>query len=216
MQEGMETAPVVFAHRVEPEDQARADFYALLARLYREAPDAALLAAIAVADELEIAKDAADGDALAAAWRDLIAASSVMDPEAAMAEYQTLFVGVGQSEVSLHGSAYAKAASGGPLLVQIREALGRLELARQPSAVFYEDHLAVLFETMRILILGMGRAQPLAIDGQREFFSANIGTWATLCCNAICAKSVANYYVRVAQFTGCFMAVERDSFAIER
>ena len=32
---------------LEPEDQARADFYALLARLYSAAPDASLLAAYA-------------------------------------------------------------------------------------------------------------------------------------------------------------------------
>jgi len=216
MADGMEPAPVLFAHRIEPEDQARADFYALLARLYRQAPDAALLAAIAAADELQVAPGAEHGEALARAWRDLIAASSVMQPDAATEEYQALFVGVGQSEVSLHGSAYAKGTGGGPLLVQIREALGTLELARTPGATVYEDHLAVLFETMRALIVGTDRMEPLALDKQRDFYSANIAPWVTKCCNAICTKGVANYYVPVAQFTSFFMAVERDSFAIER
>ena len=216
MADGMQAAPVLFTHRVEPEDQARADFYALLARLYRAAPDAPLLAAIAAADELQATPGAEHGDALANAWRVLVAASSVMDADAAKEEYQTLFIGVGKSEVSLHGAAYAKGAGGGPLLVQIREALSKLELARQPSTTVYEDHLAVLLETMRVLILRNERAQPAAIEEQREFFSANIEPWASECCNAICAKGVANYYVRVAQFTSCFVAVERDSFAIER
>ena len=216
MADGMQAAPVLFTHRVEPEDQARADFYALLARLYRAAPDAPLLAAIAAADELQAAPGAEHGDALANAWRVLVAASSVMDADAATEEYQTLFIGVGKSEVSLHGAAYAKGAGGGPLLVQIREALSKLGLARQPSTTVYEDHLAVLLETMRVLILGTERAQPAAIEEQREFFSANIAPWVSECCNAICAKGVANYYVRVAQFTSCFVAVERDSFAIER
>jgi len=216
MADGMETAPVVFTRRIEPEDQARADFYALLARLYRQAPDAGLLAAIAVADELQVAPGAEHGEALARAWRELIAASSVMEPEAATDEYQALFVGVGQSEVSLHGSAYVKGSGGGPLLVQIREALGALELARQPASTVYEDHLSMLLETMRLLIVGAGREQPLSVDVQRDFYSANIAPWVTECCNAICAKGVANYYVRVAQFTSFFMAVERDSFAIER
>jgi TorA maturation chaperone TorD len=216
MADGMETAPVLFTHRIEPEDQARADFYALLARLYRQAPDAALLAAIAAADELQVTPGAEHGEALARAWRDLIAASSVMEPEAATDEYQALFVGVGQSEVSLHGSAYVKGSGGGPLLVQIREALGALELARQPASTVYEDHLSMLLETMRLLIVGAGREQPLSVDVQRDFYSANIAPWVTECCNAICAKGVANYYVRVAQFTSFFMAVERDSFAIER
>ncbi len=48
------------SHRLEPEDQARADFYALLARLFAAAPDAALLAAIAAAAPL--APDAPGGD----------------------------------------------------------------------------------------------------------------------------------------------------------
>ena len=216
MADGMQAAPVLFTHRVEPEDQARADFYALLARLFRAAPDAGLLAAIAAADELQVAPGSEHGDALASAWRVLVTASSIMDAGAAKEEYQALFIGVGQSEISLHGAAYAKAASGGPLLVQVREALAKLELTRQASTTVYEDHLAVLFETMRVLILGTGRAQPLAIEDQCDFFCANIAPWATDCCTAICAKGVANYYVRVAQFTSFFVAVERDSFAIER
>ena len=48
-----------------PEDAARADFYALLARLWHAGPDAGLLAAIAAADEI-----VAEGDqaGLADAW----------------------------------------------------------------------------------------------------------------------------------------------------
>ena len=36
-------ATVAFAPAIEPEDQVRADFYALFARLFFAAPDAALL-----------------------------------------------------------------------------------------------------------------------------------------------------------------------------
>ena len=48
----MEPLPAVFTPSIEPEDQARADFDALLARLYAAEPDAALLRSIASADEL--------------------------------------------------------------------------------------------------------------------------------------------------------------------
>jgi TorA maturation chaperone TorD len=211
----METAPVVFIPPVDPEDQARADFYALLSRLYTSAPDAALLAAIAAADELNVA--AGDGPAanLAQAWRELIAASAAMDSDTAEVEYQELFVGVGQSEVSLHGSAYARAAKGGPLLVQIRDSLTQLKLVRQPGVAMFEDHLAAVFETMRVLITGLGQPSAFAFDVQREFHQRNLDTWVSVCCNAISSKSLANYYRRVAQFTECFMAVERDSFAMD-
>ena len=97
----METASQVFAPRIEPEDQARADFYALLSRLFDSAPDAGLLAAIASADELPDVSTAGTDRDLAKAWRELIAASAAMEPEAAAAEYQDLFIGVGKSEVRL-------------------------------------------------------------------------------------------------------------------
>jgi TorA maturation chaperone TorD len=211
----MESAPLMFTPVIVPEDQARADFYALLSRLYTSAPDAPLLASIAAADELAVA--AGDGSAadLAQAWCALIAASAAMDPEAASVEYQDLFVGVGQSEVSLHGSAYARAGKGGPLLVQIRDSLTQLKLVRQPGVAMFEDHLAAVFETMRVLITGLGQPSAFAFDVQREFYQRNIDPWVTVCCAAISSKSLANYYLRVAQFTDCFMAVERDSFAMD-
>ena len=197
----METAPLLFTPTIAPEDQARADFYALLSRLYASAPDASLLAAIATADELNVAAGEGPAANLAQAWRALTAASAVMDPEAVETEYQQLFVGVGQSEVSLHGSAYVKGPKGGPLLVQVRDSLTQLKLVRQPGIAVFEDHLAAVFETMRVLITGLGQPSAYAFDVQREFFRCNIDPWVNVCCNAICVKSLANYYSRVAQFT---------------
>lgn len=211
----MEAVPIVFTEKVAPEDQARADFYALLSRLFAAAPDAALLATIAGAQPLQVAEDSEAAAELARSWRALVAASAGADVEAIAMEYQTLFVGVGSSEVSIHGSAYAKARRGGPLLVQVRDSLAQLHLTRAPDVTMFEDHLAALFETMRLLIGGDGQPAAFAFDVQREFFSANIEPWAPSCCNAICAKSIANYYARVAQFAGDFMVIERDSFTIE-
>ena len=54
--------------RLEPEDQARANFYALLARLFSGPPDAALLRAIGGAAPLGPSEAAAAGDALAAGF----------------------------------------------------------------------------------------------------------------------------------------------------
>ena len=100
---------------LEPEDSARADFYALLARLFAAAPDAPLLAAIAGADPLEPAADLEDANGIAPAWASLCAASAIADPVAVEDEYQALFVGVGQSAVSLYASHYLGPQSGRPL-----------------------------------------------------------------------------------------------------
>jgi TorA maturation chaperone TorD len=199
---------------IAPEDQARADFYALLARLYASAPDATLLASVAACDELPADPGSEGGEALAEAWRKLVAASTAMDPAAAADEYQTLFIGVGKSEVSAHGSAYVKSPGSSPL-IEVRAALADLGLARQSGVNIYEDHLAAVCETMRLLITGAVMGEPFAFAQQREFFKSHVQPWVFDCCTAIQNSPVANYYRRVAEFTQLFMVIERDSFAIE-
>ena len=86
-----------------PEDAARADFYALLARLWHSGPDAALLAAIAAADEIV----AEGGEAkLADAWRQLRGAAGATDAEAAWDEHESLFIGAGKAAVTPYASPY--------------------------------------------------------------------------------------------------------------
>ena len=75
----MEIAPVTLRQRLEPEDLARAEFYALLARLFGGGPDASLLAALGGSNPWPEAVE----NPLASAWNRLILASGVMDPDAA-------------------------------------------------------------------------------------------------------------------------------------
>jgi TorA maturation chaperone TorD len=214
----MSEAPLVLHRRLEPEDQARADFYALLARLFADAPDTALLAGIAHAAALsptESSDAIADvATQLAAAWDGLRAASAAMDPEAASAEYQTLFIGVGRSEISLYASHYLGPQSGRPL-AEIRTALAEMGLGRRPESSEFEDHLALLLETMRLLIAGDSERRPAEIPRQRAFFQSHLAPWAFDCCTATAQSPVANYYRRVAQFASCFLALERDSLAMD-
>jgi len=209
-------ATVALRYPLPPEDQARAEFYALIARLFADAPDASLLAAIAAAPALAPSThtDAGPGDGLAESWAALRAASAAMDPEAARDEYQALFVGVGRSEVSLYASHYLGPQSGRPL-AEIRATLARLGLARRPESSEFEDHLAAVLETMRMLVAGNGERRPAVIADQRAFFERHVAAWAPECCTAIASNSVANYYRRVAQFANRFLALERDSFAME-
>ena len=207
-------------HRLEPEDQARADFYALLARLFAAAPDAALLAAIAAAAPLALdapgGSGRAEGDAktIAQAWDSLRAASASVDPEAAGDEFQALFVGVGKSEVSLYASHYLGPQSGRPLAA-VRATLAALGLARRPGSSEFEDHLSVELETMRMLVAGDAGRRPATIAVQRGFCETHLLPWAFDCCTAVSTSNLANYYRQVASFASCFLALERDSFAIE-
>jgi TorA maturation chaperone TorD len=196
---------------IAPEDEARARFYAVLARLYAGGPDASLLAALGGSEPWP-----AEGDnPLASAWNKLILASTTMDADAAAQEYTDLFIGVGRSNVDLHASHWVTEATSERPLVAVRSDLARLGIARRAGSVLYEDHLSVLCETMRMLVAGNGERQPMPITVQRAFFDRHIAPWVFDCCDAIHECPLANYYLRVGQFSSLYMAVERDSLAID-
>ncbi len=99
------------------------------------------------------------------------AASARADPMAVGDEFQTLFVGVGRSEVSLYASHYLGPQSGRPL-AQIRATLAGLGLARRAESSEFEDHLSVELETMRMLVAGDAERPPATIAEQRAFLRA--------------------------------------------
>jgi anaerobic selenocysteine-containing dehydrogenase len=78
--------------RLGPEDQGRANLYALLARLFSAGPDQALL------DALAGDAGAIEGDSeLARAWRALCQEAARTDAREATLEFDTVFVGVGKA-----------------------------------------------------------------------------------------------------------------------
>jgi TorA maturation chaperone TorD len=196
---------------IAPEDEARAGVYAVLARLYAGGPDARLLTALGSSAPWPEDSD----NPLASAWNKVVQASAAMDAAAADQEYTEIFIGVGRSTVDLHGSHWVTEAMSERPLVAVRADLARLGLASRAGSTLYEDHLSVLCETMRMLIAGDAVRPPASIAEQRAFFDRHIASWIQVCCTAICECPLANYYVRVGQLTSSFMAVERDSLAID-
>jgi TorA maturation chaperone TorD len=207
----MRSAPVAVQHRLEPEDRARANFYAILAGLFADVPDAALLAAIGRSEPLE----EAESGSLPLAWNRLVAACRVMDPEAARQEYTDLFVGTGRAELNLHGSHWRSGFMMEKPLVELRRDLAGLGLARKPESTQVEDHISALFETMRLLIEGDSARSPANLSVQKGFFETHIATWAFDFLRALKDCSLANFYHPVAEFAEIFMALERDSLAID-
>jgi len=193
------------------EEQARADVYALLARLFSAAPDRALLRALGDAPRLPLDV----GAGWPAAFNRLADASGVMNADAAEQEYTDLFIGVGRSEVDLHASHWIEQPMIERPLALLRGDLAAMGIGRRAGATLLEDHLGPLLETMRFLIAGNDDAAPADVAVQRTFFERWLDGWADRCCTAIHAHSIANYYRRVAECTKVFLALERDSFAIE-
>jgi TorA maturation chaperone TorD len=208
----MQAAAAVAMHRaLAPEEAARGDFYALLARLLRGAPDAALLASLAAAPHLP-----ADGEAaLAQGWSDLVDASCAMDAEAAAEEYEALFAGVGKAAVSIFAGFYSGAPAADHPRVRIVGDLAALGLARRDSVSEPEDHFAGLFDAMRVLVSGGAGRAPASVAEQRKFFMAHLEPGAGKFLDALQRAPQSNYYRKVAAFGAAFHALEAASFAME-
>src|SRR5437763_5504624 len=206
----MTLATIAVHHRIEPEDQVRADIYGLLAGLYAEAPDASLLAALAAAPRMD-----PGSDPFPRAYNRLIDASVAMDPDAAAQEYTELFVGVGKCEVNLHASHWITGFMMEKPLAELRTELNVLGLGRKPGVSRLEDHLSALLEIMRLQVAGAQSRRPAALAAQRDFFERWIVPLAPPGCDAITRSAIANYYRCVAELTITFVAIERDSLAMD-
>ncbi len=198
------------AQPVSEEDQARADFYALIARLFYAGPDAALLAAIAGADEIAGADQTAP---LPAAWRALGEAAAAMDAEAAQEEYDRVFVGTGKAEITLYVSHYLSESRKENMLVQLRTELAAIGLAREMGATEYEDHFSGLCEVMRHLIFF---GPDVAVQKQKSFFLRYLIPCYAIVCDAVTASANTDFYRHVGRFTRAFLDVEAESFELAK
>ena len=182
-----------------PEEQARANFYGLLARLFYAPPDAALLK--------DIAGDKLDGE-LGVPWEDLADAARKADPELVREEYETAFIGTGKAPVTLYTTAYAIKYSNETPLAQLRGELAQLGLQRRAEAREPEDHIAALCDVMRHLVA----KQKYGLDEQSRFFSRWIGPAAEPLCIAIERSDKTDFYKHVARFAKSFLSTEQTAF----
>jgi TorA maturation chaperone TorD len=196
------------------EDQARADFYALIARLLLAPPDDALLAAVAAADP--IAADGADeeGRALEDGWLALTQAAGVVDAAAVSEEFAALFISTGTPLLNPYGSFYLTGHLNDFPLAELRQDLGRLRIARARGVGEFEDHLGALCETMRVLITGAPGIARQPLLEQKRLFVTHIQPWYPACVADIAGAEPANFYRVVAAFAGAFLAVEAHAFKV--
>jgi TorA maturation chaperone TorD len=201
--------PLHFQPPEVPEDEARAGYYALLARLFYAGPDSGLLAVIGGADE---SSAGAAPSPIGEAWKRLAAAARAMDAEAARLEYDELFVGTGKAPVTPYASYYLAATGREKILVRLRSELAGLGLARAAHTHEPEDHIAALLDVMRHLIsLGSDNA---ALQNQQDFFGRFIGPAYSAFCDAIDASDKANFYRLVGLFARAFFVVEAEALKV--
>lgn len=194
--------------QVPEEDAARANHYALIGRLFYEAPDSILLARLCRAADPD---SVGEGDSpLGRAWRALRQACNTAFPVAIRQEHEKLFLGVGKAEVTPYTSHYLRGISPDRHLVRLRERLDHLGLGRRSAAFEVEDHISGVCDVMRVLI---ENGHPLA--EQCLFFNEFIYPGVKPFCAAVTAAASATFYRCVAEFAQEFLAVEREALDMD-
>ena len=190
---------------VAEEEMLRAYTYATLASLLRQPPDAATLADLTKLG----ASDSEMGRALAA----LADAARESTPEAVKDEYQNLFIGVGEAELTPYASFYLTGFTYEKPLAKLRIEMGALGIARDDNVPEPEDHIAALCEMMCGLITG-AFGEPIDLARQQTFFDTHIASWAERFFENLEAAPSAAFYKPVGTIGKLFMGIEVQSFAL--
>jgi TorA maturation chaperone TorD len=187
---------------LQPEDEARAGIYGLVARLFYAPPDAGTLGYILHANAFE------GGGDVAVAWGKLVEVCRTAFPVMIENEHTELFVGTGKSEVTPYLTHYViKYATDNPL-VELRQHLTRWAMGRRESAHEPEDHIAGICEAMRFAIA----VQHRSLEEQKVFFERFLYRGAIPFCDAVKGSSKAAFYRVVAQFSRDFFELEHQAF----
>lgn len=189
------------------EEIARAEVYGLLAQLWYAPPSEDLLARLQVA----VTQAPAAGAFLEEPWRVFVGVAREITAAQAATEYDALFGGVGKPEVYLFGSHYLAGFLNERPLVQLRDDLQELGLARDEAMPETEDHVACLCEVMRYLIAG-DEVEVANLTRQRAFFATHLQPWVGAMCDAVAAHPSARLYAALAGFSQAFFQVEQQGF----
>ena len=196
------TAPAQVA-ALEPEDEARAALYGLIAQLFYAPPDPGVLAQVLSAGIFE------GGDAgLPLRWRELVERCRTALPAPLESEHTDLFIGTGRAAVTPYLIHYLVERSTDNPLVQLRKQLDDWGISRRARTSEPEDHISSVCEVMRFAIA----VQHRSVEEQKEFFDRYVYEGGVAFCDAVIVSPKADFYRAVAAFAGEFFRLERSAF----
>ena len=188
---------------IDPEDEARAALYGLIAQLFYAPPDPGVLAQILDAGIFE------EGDTgLALRWRELVARCRTAFPVLLENEHTELFVGTGKAAVTPYLIHYLAERSTDNPLVQLRGQLAAWRIGRRGHVNEPEDHVSTVCETMRLIIA----VQHRSLEEQKVFFERFLYKGGIAFCDAVTASKKSDFYRLVAAFAREFFELEREAF----
>ena len=201
----MSAADATMGTVLDPEDEGRMQLYALLARLFAAGPDESLLRALAQS----AGSSEGDGE-LAHAWNDLAAAAARTSARDATLEFDSTFIGVGKAPVTTYLSHYHPTTRKEAVLVELRDTLAQLGLARKAASAEPEDNLTAVLEVMRHLVAAGSDATSL--QRQREFFSRYLQPAFREFCDAAHKADLSDFYRAAIRTLDAFMVSDIAQF----
>ena len=179
-------------------EQLRVNAYSLLANLLYRPADMQLLTAL---KDLDLPDSARDDVAMS--WQLLKLAARQNSLPQVDDEFHDLFIGLGHGEVIPYGSWYQTGYLMDKPLAKLRRDLQILGIERSNDIKEPEDHIAVLCESMTLLVM---MHSPLA--QQRMFYNEHIASWVMRLFTDIERAPSACFYQAVAHFGKNFMKLE--------
>ncbi len=201
------TESVVATCSLGEEQRARAGIYGLLARLLSNYPGDDSLK--------EIASYPGDDTPIGSALGELAEVAGNVTEQKCEEEYNALFIGVTQGELTPFASHYLTGFLNEKPLADVREDLKRLGIERVDDIKEPEDHIAFLFDVMVGLITKQFGDQN---DDEEEqaFFEKHISPWAEKFFSDLEKAENATFYVPVGKLGQRFLDVETKGFRIAK
>ncbi len=187
------------------EDRLRGATYRLLATMMSAAPSATML------DQISglVGNSTPYGEALDGLAR---AAADTSD-DAVELEFHSLFIGMGEGELTPYGSYYLTGFLHERPLARLRADMRALGIARADGVAEPEDGMASLCEIMAGLIEGDFGA-PMSVETQRGCVDAHLAPWARRFFTGLEFADSAAFYRPVGALGRAFIDIETEALAI--
>lgn len=186
---------------ISEEAGLRADIYALLASLLRQAPSHELLSFLS-----EVALEENAQGEMVQAWQLLKLAAQHSNTNALESEYLKLFIGITQGELTPFASWYLTGSLMEAPLIELRKDLDLLGFVRAEPYCEPEDHIAALCEVMNLLI-----QQGASHERQAVFYQRHLASWGQTFFADLAKAPSAVFYNAVALLGQAFFKTETIS-----
>jgi len=184
------------------EDEERQGLYRLLIALLRNAPDAQTLA--------HTAAITGDGTRLGTSLGALASEARRADADTEHVRFHELFIGFGGGTLSPYASVYRTGSLHDRPLIEVREDMARLGIARVRSSAEPEDHAVTLLEIQLRLDegeLGQGGGDP------RTFFNRHVVTWMPQFFVDLAAQEISPLFAALGRVGRAFLDSEAAHYA---